>query len=138
MPNITPAVLLNISHLGAVKNSTVRLQIDVVRWMRAADVLAGTSLEERNSPVSLEAMQTRAPVIAFAGTGGPDELLVSGLGVLLRQRSSAALAAAVHYRHSVFSDLLCMLEHAHSRVKVQKVWKQYTLGSCYSRCVCAW
>lgn len=58
------------------------------------DVVAVTSWEESASMVSLEAMMLRKPVVCFAGSGGPPELL-GDTGVVIDHFSPAEMARAI-------------------------------------------
>ncbi len=63
-------------------------------WLTAADFALVTSVEESSSLVALEAAEAGTPVIAFLGTGGSDEFLGEGAGLLVAERSVEALTAA--------------------------------------------
>jgi glycosyltransferase involved in cell wall biosynthesis len=89
---------------------------DVAMWMRAADALVVTSHEESSSLVTLEAMGAGLPVIAFAGTGGPDEILAEGRGLLVPERSATAMAVAVQHCLSRSADIGRMVKTAQSWV----------------------
>lgn len=91
-------------------------QSDVATWMKAADVLVVTSREESSSLVTLEAMVAGLPVIAFAGTGGPDEILAEGRGLLVPERSATAMAVAVQSCLSQSTDIGRMVKTAQSWV----------------------
>ncbi len=77
----------NVCFLGA--------RTDVGRWLAAADMMLLSSIEESSSLAVLEAAQLGTPVIAFRGTGGPDEMLDDGGGQLVPDRTGAAMAQAV-------------------------------------------
>ena len=101
---------------GAKQVRFLGARSDVAMWMRAADALVVTSHEESSSLVTLEAMGAGLPVIAFAGTGGPDEILAEGRGLLVPERSATAMAVAVQHCLSRSADIGRMVKTAQSWV----------------------
>ena len=80
---------------GASEVRFLGARTDVASWLEAADMMLLTSVEESASLVLLEAGQVGTPVIAFRGTGGSDEMLDGGAGMLVAERSAQAMSIAV-------------------------------------------
>jgi teichuronic acid biosynthesis glycosyltransferase TuaC len=70
-------------------------QTDLPRWYSAADVLVLASSREGWANVLLEAMACGTPVVATNIWGTPEVVAAPAAGVLVNERSGAALAAGV-------------------------------------------
>lgn len=68
---------------------------DYMGMLAAADVFLLPSREDSMPSVLLEAMAASTPIVAFAGSGGAEELLASGRGVLTPYMDIAAMTQAV-------------------------------------------
>ena len=77
-----------VTFAGAVPND------QLARWYSAADVLVLASSREGWANVLLESMACGTPVVATDIWGTP-EVVTSGVGVLVRERSGIAIATAV-------------------------------------------
>jgi glycosyltransferase involved in cell wall biosynthesis len=69
---------------------------DPADYIRAMDVVVSASARESFGVTVIEAMSVARPVVAFAGSGGPDEILAHGeTGLLVQGRGAGALADAL-------------------------------------------
>ncbi len=73
----------------------IGFQQDDAVYQAAADILALTSREDPLPHVMLSAMEAGVPVVAFAGSGGADEILADGRGVLVPYLDVAGMAGAI-------------------------------------------
>jgi hypothetical protein len=74
---------------------SVGLDFDTDDYYAGADVYALTSREDPFPSVVLESLAVGLPVVAFAGTGGAEQILSRGCGVLVPQVKAHAFAVAV-------------------------------------------
>lgn len=68
---------------------------DTSTYYAGADVFALTSREDPFPSVALEAMDVGLPIVAFAGSGGVEELICLGVGVTAPMGNTAAFAKAI-------------------------------------------
>lgn len=84
------------------------------------DVFAMTSWEESASLVVMENMSLEKPVVCFAGSGGPPELL-GDTGIIVEQFDPRAMAQAIATLARDPNKRACMGRAAHERVKKEFV-----------------
>ncbi len=81
-------VLARVSFAGTVANE------QLARWYSAADALVLASSREGWANVLLESMACGTPVVATR-VGGTSEVVIDRVGVLVEERSAAAIAMAI-------------------------------------------
>jgi len=86
----------DLEKMSAKKNiHFVGFQKDVAQYMAASELFLLTSREDPFPNVMLSAMEAGLPVLAFANSGGADELLTEDTGVLVSYLDTPAMAGAV-------------------------------------------
>ena len=100
---------------------------ELPRFYNAADALVLASSREGSPNVVLEAMACGTPVIATAVGGIPDLVTSSTCGVLIEQRTSAAIVTAVERLFATSPDRSAVRAHAMNFAWDDTISRQTTL-----------
>ena len=110
-------VAARVSFLGGVP------QVQLANYYNAADVLVLASSREGWANVLLESMACGTPVVASDVWGTPEVVAAPEAGLLMRERTPAALADAVNMLRAQYPD-----HHATRRYAERFSWDETTQG----------